>query len=584
LDFINDVMNDQTFCVKPVTKPLLPPIIIFLVLFAGCESAKNNTSSQSALPQQSIFSDVTDAVKLNFIHDPGVDSSYFMPESIGAGAAFFDYDNDGDLDIYLINGGPHGRGKNRSSQSPNRLFRQEQDGTFSDVTDVSGLGHTGYGMGVAVGDIDNDGDLDVYLSNYGPDVLYQNNGDGTFTDITRQARIRNDLWGCSATFLDDNLDGYLDIYVTNYVAFNPAGYCMDNAGRRDYCGPKGFPGVPDVLFRNNGNGTFTDVSRVSGIASAASRGLGVVSADFNNDHLPDLYVANDADPNNLWINRGDGTFRDMALRLGAAFNELGQAEAGMGIAIGDIENDGDPDLFISHVRFESNTLYLLEQNIGFYDNSAPAGLAGPSMPYTGFGTGFFDFDHDGDLDLAVANGRVTRGVLLTNRKPAQYWDHYAEPNMLFENLGNGKFQTLTSGEPFSTLVENSRGLAFGDVDNDGDIDVLVSNEGGRARLFRNVAEKKGHWLIVRAVAPELRRDAIGAKVTVFSLEKKWRRDILSGYSFLSSSDPRAHFGLGDHATVDSIHVKWPDGVQETFPGMEADQIVTLKKGMGEIVK
>jgi hypothetical protein len=518
---------------------------------------------------------------LNFLHDAGVDSSYFMPESIGSGGAFLDYDNDGDLDIYLVNGAWHSKTKIESQPLKNRLFRQKKDGTFVDVTESSGLGDSGYGMGVAVGDIDNDGDVDVYLTNYGPDALYRNNGDGTFTEITDEAGIHNPKWGSSVIFLDYNLDRFLDIYVTNYVAYDPLVVCTDRAGRPDYCGPAGFPGVPDVLYRNNRDGTFTDVSVRSGIAKGSSKGLGVVSADFNEDGYPDVYVANDGEPNHLWINQRDGTFQDQALLLGAALNELGRAEASMGIALGDIDNDTDLDLFMTHLREESNTFYRNSSDYGFQDDTAPAGLAGISLPYTGFGTGFFDYDHDGDLDLALVNGRVTRGPLLTQAKCVGYWDPYAEPNLLFENDGTGRFRSIDRlTEAFCSRIENSRGLAFGDVDNDGDIDLLVTNEGGRARLYRNDVRDKGHWLMIRAIDPEVKRDAVGAKITVAAGERRLVRLVAPGYSYLCSNDPRVHFGLGAEDSVDQILIQWPDGKTETFPGTAADQMITLKKGEG----
>ena len=493
-------------------------ICLFCLLFTiSCNQQQQPVNKKH--PSE-IFIDITRQSGLNFVHEPGVDGTYFMPESMGSGGAFFDYDQDRDLDIYLINGAWHG--KNHNATTPkNRLFRQEANHTFTDVTETSGLGDTGYGMGVAVADIDNDGDLDVYITNYGPDALYQNNGNGTFTNITKQAGITNSSWGTSAVFLDYDRDGYLDLYVANYLAYDPAIVCTDRAGRPDYCGPKGFVGIPDVLYHNNGNGTFTDASEHAGISKSAYRGLGVISADFNHDSYPDIYVANDEEPKNLWMNRGDGTFVDQALALGAAVNESGQAEAGMGVTFGDADGDQDFDLFITHLREEKNTLYRNYGKEGFQDESWAAGLAGVSIPFTGFGTGFFDYDNDGDLDLAVVNGRVTRGSLLTTRKPPEYWDDYAEPNLLFENDGTGHFRDASKDAgSFATTVENSRGLAFGDFDNDGDIDLLVNNEGGPARLYRNDSPKKGHWLLIRALDTKLNRDAIGAEITVLCRGQK----------------------------------------------------------------
>lgn len=552
-------------------------ISVLSITFGRCDLSDNLRKDESLA--RTFLTEVTKQVKLNFLHDPGVDGSYFMPESIGSGGAFLDYDNDGDLDIYLINGAYHSGRTINKPPLKNRLYRQEEDGTFSDVTEHSGLGDTGYGMGAAVGDIDNDGDVDVYITNYGPDALYRNNGDGSFTDISKQAGIRNPAWGCSVIFFDYNLDSYLDLYVTNYLTYDLDNRCIDRSGRQDYCGPGGFSGAPDILYHNNGDGTFTDVSRASKIALGASKGLGVVSADFNGDNFPDIYVANDGEPNHLWLNQQDGTFRDQALFWGAALNDLGRPEAGMGIALGDVDNDGDFDLFITHIREESNTFYRYAGDYRFQDDSAPAGLAGPSFPFTGFGTGFFDYDQDGDLDLAVANGRVSRGFLMTDNDSPNYWDPYSEPNFVFENVGLGKFRNVSNRAPaFTRMVENSRGLAFGDVDNDGDIDLLLMNEGGRARLFLNNHEDKGNWLVIKAVDPALKRDAVGAKVAVKIGEREIHRLLAPGYSFLCSNDPRVHFGLGTSTSVDRIVVTWPDSTRETFPGIKANQFITLNKG------
>ncbi len=546
---------------------------------SGCDSSHHADTAASA---SGFFTEITEQAQLNFMHEAGVDGSYYMPESLGSGGAFLHYDNDGDLDIYLINSGYHGARKDQQPLATSRLFRQEADGSFLDVTAASGLGETGYGMGCTIGDFDNDGHLDVYVTAYGPDALYHNNGDGTFTNLTKVAGIDNRNWACSAVFFDYDRDGFLDLYVANYLAYDSTVVCTDRAGRPDYCGPTGFPAVPDKLYHNNSNGTFTEVSLASNIASVASYGLGVVSADFNDDGWPDVYVANDREPNFMWINQKDGTFKDEALPRGAALNAVGQPAANMGVALGDIDNDEDPDLFITHLREEANTFY---RNIGggmFQDDSSPARLAGVSLPYTGFGTGFFDYDHDGDLDLAMVNGRVTRGPLLKNIASPGYWDHYAEPNFLFENAGSGRFRNASArAASFCGEIENSRGLAFGDVDNDGDVDLLVTNEGGRARLYRNDVPNKGHWLTVRALDPMLKRDALGARIFVETAEARTLRCVAPGYSYLNSNDMRVHFGLGTATVVERILVEWPDGAIEMFPGGVADQMITLQKGLGK---
>lgn len=560
-------------------------VLIFSIFVFQCSDSEISEEIPSTTSSRSIFKNISVQANLYFIHNPGVDSTYSMPESIGSGGAFLDYDNDGDLDIYFVNGAWHGQFVNRKPPITNKFFRQESDLTFTDVTVESGLGDTGYGMGVAVGDIDNDGHVDVYVANYGMDALYRNNGDGTFTDISDKAGISNPLWGVSAVFLDYNRDGLLDIYVANYVDWDILKPCTDRAGRLDYCGPLAFPGVPDVLYRNDGNCNFTDVSLNSGIGQASQAGLGVVTIDINEDLFPDIYVSNDAEPNLLWINQKDGTFIDHSLGMGTAFNDMGNPESSMGIALGDIDNDTDLDIFLTHIRTESNTLYLNGGNLGFMDITTPKGLAAPSIPYTGFGTGFFDYDNDGDLDLAIGNGRVTRGPLMTDKRPKTFWDDYAEPNFLFENDGKGNFNNVSQLAPdFCANVENSRGLAFGDVNNDGHIDLLLMNEGGKAHLFQNMGLQKNHWLVARAIDPDFNRDALGAKIIITIDGIQRTRLVNPGYSIMSSHDPRVHFGLGKARSVDQMVVIWPDGEEENFGPFNADQFVTLKKGHAKLTK
>jgi len=547
-----------------------------ICIFFHCSLPPKSDNKSTTVPAP-VFREITNEKGIHFNQEPGVDGSYFMPESLGSGCALFDYDNDGRLDIFLINGGWHNNNQNRPPVK-NRLYHQNADGTFTDVTDRSGLAGSGYGMGVAIGDIDNDGFPDVYITNYGPDALYHNNGDGTFTDITKKAGIDNPDWGSSAAFLDYDRDGYLDLFVANYVAFDPQVTCMDKAGRQDYCGPKGFAGVPDKLYHNNGNGSFTDVSQQSGIGKAAGKGLGIFVFDQNHDGYPDIYVANDGEANFLWINQKNGTFQDQAGALGCAVNAAGQPEASMGVMGADVDNNQQMDLFMTHLRDEKNTFYRNDGASGFQDESWAVALAGPSLPFTGFGTGFFDFDNDGDLDVAVVNGRVTRGPLLVNKQKPSYWDYYAEPNFLFENDGTAHFKLVSDkAGSFASTVENSRALAFGDIDNDGRIDLLVTNEGGPARLYRNDTNHQNHWLLIRAFDPKLHRDAIGAEITVVSNGKKLLRLVQPAYSYLSSNDMRAHFGLGKASAVQEIDIRWPDGSLQKFPGVQADQVITVNK-------
>jgi hypothetical protein len=518
------------------------------------------------------FVDVTEAVGLDFVHDAGEKGDYLLPEITGAGAAFLDYDGDGDLDVYLLQSG---------GGKPNRLFRQEADGRFSDATEEAGVGDTGYGMGVAVGDVDNDGDVDLYVTNYGPDVLYVNDGKGRFRDATSSFGISESGWSASAAFCDYDADGYLDLYVTQYVDYDPVKECTRADGSRDYCSPQVFPGVSDVLYHNEWGKGFRDVSARSGIRRAKAPGLGVVCADLDDDGKLDFYVANDGEANQLWLNQGDGTFVDDAFVLGVALDGAGKPEASMGIAVGDVDLDSDLDLFMTHIENQTNTLYVNDGGIGFEDRTTAMGLAAPSLSRTGFGAGLFDYDHDGDLDLAVVNGRIQRQPPLPGAAMSPYWNAYAEPNQILRNDGTGKFtEASAEGGDFSRPVEVSRGLAFGDYDSDGDVDLLVANTSARARLYRNDVEKKGDWLIVRAYEPELRRASPGARVTVVAGGRKIVRLAMPGESFLSSNDPRAHFGIPEGARIESIEVVWPDGVRERFAGVEMNQPITLSKGAG----
>ncbi len=554
--------------------------LLLAMASVGCRQDADKARDRAILDdRRPLFTEVTDQVGIDFVHQTGRAYSFFYPEIMGSGVAVLDYDNDGDLDIYLVNGAFHSDSAATGPPVRNRLYQRGANGTYRDVTEASGLGDRGYGMGCAVGDIDNDGDLDVYVTNYGPNSLYLNNADGTFANVSASAGVANDAWGSSACFLDYDRDGYLDLYVSNYLAYDPSRKCQDAAGEPDYCGPQEFDGTPDVLYRNNGDGTFTDVSEASQIGRIAGKGLGVWCADLNDDNLQDIFVANDGEANLLWINRGDGTFIDQAAQRGVAVNEAGRTEAGMGVAGGDVNGDGYLDLFMTHLWKESNTLYVNDGAGRFEDRTAVAGLAKSSVPLTGFGTALFDFDHDGDLDIITVNGRVFRDEPLPGTALGLYWNFYAEPNLLFENDGAGRFtDTSPRAGALCSVVEVSRGLVTADLDNDGDLDVIVTNGGGRGRVYRNVAPKRGRWLMVRVVDARLSRDAIGARVTVTAGSRSYRRDVTRTYSYLSSGDAVAHFGLGDVRRIDRITVRWPDGLVETFPGPKANRRITLIRG------
>lgn len=536
---------------------------------------------------------VTESAGVDFFHETRTADPYFSPNIMSPGCALLDFDQDGVLDLFLVNGG--GEEGKASLAGSNRLYRQERTGRFVDVTSGSGLESTAFGMGVAVGDVNNDGLPDLYVTNYGPDRLYLNRGNGRFSNVTEAAGIDNARWAASACFLDYDRDGWLDLYVTNYVDYFESKQCGDATGAEDFCGPQAFSGTVDKLFRNvTGESAaddqasvrvprFSDETVRSGIAEHSGPGLGVLSADFNGDRWPDLYVANDGAPNWLWVNQRDGTFRDEAVLRGCATDMLGRSQAGMGVALGDLDEDGHSDLVVTHLAGEMNALYWNRGSLGFEEDSISAGLGAVSFPYTGFGIAMMDIEHDGDLDLLVVNGRVKRPTRdASGPAPSgdDIWQLYAEPNQIFVNE-RGAFR-LASGETFSDPLEVSRGLAVGDIDGDGDLDGVVTNSGDRTRVYRNDAPKLGSWLLVRAVEPNLGgRDAYGAVVTVIAGERRWLRHVNPAFSYLSSSDPRVHFGVGELEKFDRIEVIWPDGSEEIFPGGRAGRVVTVEHGRGE---
>jgi enediyne biosynthesis protein E4 len=534
-----------------------------------------------------LFMESAAATGLTFTHVNGATGQYYLPEMMGAGVALFDYDNDGDLDVFLVQGGP--LGMNAASGGPtSRLFRndlvQGADGRrairFTDVTAKAGVGLRGYGMGAAVGDYDNDGFLDLFVTSFGSIALYHNNGDGTFSDRTKSAGLSETGWATSAAFVDYDRDGDLDLFVARYVDFAIAAnkLCSDPAGARDYCGPRAYRPVPDRLLRNEGNGRFVDATERAGITKADGAGLGVAIGDYNGDGWPDIYVANDATPNQLWINHRDGTFRDDGLLSGSAVNASGNPEGSMGIASGDFDGDGDEDLFVTNIIGETFVLYVNDGRGNFDDARARTGLAALTAAFTGFGTDWFDYDNDGWPDLFVANGAVNIVEALRGQPSP-----YRMRNQLFHNLAGRRFEeTSAAAGPAFARAEISRGAAFGDIDNDGDVDIVVTNNNGPVRLLLNQAGGGNHWLQVRLDQRLGNRFGIGAWVGVErgGGSTLWRRVRTDG-SYLSASDVRVHFGLGSSAAVAAVVVQWPDGQRERWTGITGDRVVTLSRNSGQ---
>ena len=569
--------------------------LLGLLLLTGCagklQTASPVTSETADLFKQPCLVEITMASDIHFEHDPGELGSYPMPQIMGSGAAFFDFDGDDDLDLLLISGVQRSL---EGKSTGDKLFRQEANGKFTDVTEWSGIATEGYGMGVAVGDIDNDGDLDLYLTRYGDDRLFQNRGDGRFDDITDQAGIANPQWGTAASFFDYDCDGWLDLFVANYVDFFPGSVCEDGSGRRDYCGPESLKGTVGRLYRNLGKpassfarSTFEDVTIASGIARRVGKGLGLLCRDFDGDGRPDIFVANDGEENFLWIQHDGHAFSNEAILRGVALNRFGEAQANMGVISDDLNNDGVSDLLVTHLAGEYNTLFQGTQFGQFSDMTVAAGLAVASLPFTGFGVASADFDHDGDVDLAVANGGVKRGHRAESRDVNEFWNDYAQRNEFYLNNGKGEFesQRRLGGSEFTERIEVSRSLVSGDIDNDGDVDLLVTNCAGPARLYRNDFPKLGGWLILSAADPILKRAAIGAQIQVQVGNRSLMRELNPSTGYLGCNDLRVHFGLGNASRYDAIRVFWPDGSMEVeeFPGGAINQSITLKRGSGHIL-
>ena len=534
-----------------------------------------------------IFEEIAAQTGLTFVHDAGATGQFYVPEVMGAGAALIDYDNDGDLDVYLLQNQSLDPARVTTSGRTHRVFRNElvekKALGFTDVTAASGLGGTTYGMGVATGDYDNDGDTDLYVTALGPNTLYRNNGDGSFDDVTTAAGVNDERWSTAATFIDYDRDGDLDLFVANYLDFSTTAnkQCFDPTGIRDYCGPRSYRPVPDRLFRNDGSGRFTDVSEASGITRADGAGLGVSTGDYNGDGWLDLYVANDATPNQLWMNQKDGTFLDEGPLAGVALNAAGNPEGSMGVASGDYDRDGDEDLFITNIIAETYALYTNDGRAGFDDTRVSAGLAQPTAAFTGFGTDWIDYDNDAWLDLFVANGAVNVVEALRGQPVP-----YRMRNQLFRNLGNRTFaETSSQGGPAFARAEVSRAAAFGDMDNDGDTDILVTTNNGPVRLLRNRAGSRASWLQVRLDNGAANRQGLGALVHIERAGAPAQiRRVRTDGSYLAAQDPTLQFGLGQWRGAVTVRVDWSAGASERFAITKVGQRVTLTRGTGTALR
>ena len=583
--------------------------LLTVFLFAGCVSHEpapasdgaktpaSTVSAPDANDEHDWFADRADAAGLRFVHFNGMSGQLYFPEIMPPGVGLFDYDNDGDLDAFLVQGDMIGPGKTLSDAlikpvEPlplrSRLYRNDlqvaADGMrtlrFTDVTEQSGIDARGYGMGVATADIDNDGWVDLFLTYLGTNRLYRNNRNGTFTDVSASSGIDAPGWGVSASFLDYDRDGWLDLYVGNYVRYSVSNdrTCTVQSDRRSYCGPEHYDRQADRLYHNRGNGTFIDVTAKAFVASEPfGPTLGLATADFNNDGWPDLYAANDGQANLLWINQRNGTFKTDGLLSGAAVNEQGRPEASMGVDAGDFDNDGDEDLIVTHLPTEGHNLYLNNGSGLFEDRSAPSRLTQYSLGYTGWGTAWIDFDNDGWLDMLSVNGAL-------HFKPGRPDDPFPfdERNLLLRNPGNGQFDDVTdkAGAAFKRL-EAGRGAAFGDIDNDGDTDVLIANLNGPVRLLVNNIGNRSHWMGLRLVGSG-GRDMLGARVEFRRPGRPslWRR-VRSDGSYASANDPRVLVGLGDDTAAPSVRVRWPNGGTEEWSDAGIDRWTTLKQGTGK---
>jgi enediyne biosynthesis protein E4 len=560
----------------------LPASFVILgILLVAFPAQKSGVSPGAAAPTPGKFTDVTSELGVHFKNESSHTSKKYLPETIGAGVALFDYDNDGWLDIYLVNGAPLSdptpKGTIPQKTGPqywNRLYHQKPDGTFEDVTEKAGLQGVGYGMGVAVGDYDNDGYEDLFVTAYGGNKLYHNNGDGTFTDVTEKAGVGGTGWSTSAAWVDLDGDGLLDLVVVRYVKWDFDDiYCgIHKEGGRDYCHPDVFQPIAPLVYHNDGDGHFTEVSEKIGL-SKPGKGLGVAFADYDRDGHTDVFVANDSMVEFLYHNRGDGKFEETGLMAGVAVDGNGKTYAGMGIDFADYNNDGLPDLIVTNL---ANQQYALYQNNGdgsFNYTSFASAIAAITLKHSGWGVRFFDYDNDGWKDLLIAQGHDLESI------QTNYPDlRYREPMLLARNTGKGFVDvSKESGEVFQHAWVG-RGLAIGDIDNDGLVDAVVTTNDGPAYILRNETPTQNHWLTLKLVGHKSNRDGIGAEVKITTSKGSQFETVTTAGSYLSSSDKRVHFGLGADTAAQTVEIRWPSGIVQTLKNVRADQFLQVDEG------
>jgi len=552
---------------------------------AGIDLPKPREHSRAAGPSECadspvIFENAIHGSNIHFVLKNSVSPQRYSIETMTGGVAVFDYNNDGLLDIFFTNGAEIPSLEKSNPGFYNRLFRNNGDGTFTDVTETAGLSGTGYSMGVAAGDYDNDGFVDLYVAGFNQNQLFHNNGDGTFTDVTEKAgvsgTVRQDKpWSVAAGWVDYNNDGLLDLFVVNYLDYSlTAAHSCRTGNTVDYCSPNEYRGTPNILYRNNGDGTFTNVSEQSHISRYIGKGMGLAFADYDGDGFTDIFISNDSFPNFLLHNNGDGTFTDVALLAGVAYNEDGRTVAGMGTDFRDIDNDGWPDIFHTAMYGDSFPLYRNLGNGQFEDVTEMAGMAAMTTRFTAWGTGIFDFDNDGNKDIFAAGSEILDNSMEVNHKP------YPLPNWIYHNLGNMRFNDVSVQEDSFSAPAAHRGAAFGDLDNDGRIDIVVTVLNGDPQLLMNRSPSHNHWIILKLVGVVDNRDGLGTRVKITTANGVQYNQATTAVGYNSSSDKRVYFGLGSATVVDRIELAWPTGVKQILRNIRADQILTIVQSGG----